>query len=66
MSPEEYQEKIILEKYNMMIGSCSYYPNCLPECNCMDMCNHIIEKAKQIDKKNRRLNYERNEWNRTR
>lgn len=46
MSPEEYQEKIILEKYNMMIESCPYYPNCLPECKDMEMCNHIIEKAK--------------------
>ncbi len=46
MSPKEYQEKIILEKYNMMIQSCSYYPNCLPECNGMEMCNHIIDRAK--------------------
>ena len=51
MSPKEYQEKIILEKYNMMTESCSYYPNCLPECNGMEMCNHIIDRAKQIDKR---------------
>ena len=51
MTREEYQEKIIIEKYNMMIASCPYYPNCLPECNGMEMCNHIIDRAKQIDKR---------------
>ena len=50
------QEKIILEKYNMMIESCSYYPNCLPECKDMEMCNHIIEKAKEIINEDKRNN----------
>lgn len=42
------QEEIILEKYNSIINSCPYYPNCYPECEHMELCNHIISTAKSI------------------
>lgn len=42
------QEEIILKKYNSIINSCPYYPNCYPECEHGELCNHIISTVKSI------------------